>query len=271
MYISSCLIFVSVFFGLILGFVYFQNAQNFSQAAIQDKSGMLFFIALNQSFNGMISVVSTFPIEKEIVNRERSSKSYAVFPYFFSKILADLPMLICPFTFYVIAYWLAGFKPEAVPFFQSAFICLMVYMTASALGLVTSALMSSPEGAQAVAMPCMLVFALFSGFYANTELIPAALAWIQYISPIRWGFSGFMSVLLPGLTFECPNPEKEGCIPSGDAFLVRLGLGGDSFPRSAGILVAMTFILQMIGYLVLLLNAARWVVPKHAAKVVVGH
>lgn len=259
--------FIAVFFGLILGFVYFQNGQNFSQKAIQDKSGMLFFIALNQSFNGLFSVLGTFPVEKEIVNRERSSRSYAVFPYFFSKTLADLPMLICPFLFFTIAYWLAGFKQEAVPYFQSLFLCWMVYLTAASMGLVCSALMPTTEAAQGVAMPFMLIFALFSGFYANSDLIPAALAWIQYVSPIRWAFSGFMSVLLSGLVFECPSPETEGCIPTGDAFLNRLGLGSDSFSRSAGILVGMTVVFQCIGFLALEFNRANWMVPKPAKDV----
>jgi len=255
---------VAVCFGTILGFVYFRNALNLGQKALQDKPGLLFFITLNQSFNGLIAVVSTFPIEKTIVNRERSSKSYAVAPYFFSKVLADLPMLICPFTFYVIAYFLTGFTSEAAIFFQSVFVCLMVYLTANGLGLVASALMQSPEGAQAIAMPLQLIFALFSGFYANTDLIPPALAWIQYVSPIRWGFSGFMSVLIPGMVFECPNPELEGCVPNGHAFLVRLGLSNDSFARSVGILAATMFTLQMVGFTILTFNRAKWVVPKHA-------
>jgi ABC-type multidrug transport system ATPase subunit len=148
-------IFIAVFFGLILGFVYFQNAQNFSQKAIQDKAGMLFFISLNQSFNGIIAVVSTFPVEKSIVLRERSARSYSVFPYFFSKILADLPMLICPFLFFTLAYWLAGFAAVAKTYFASLFICLLLYMTANGIGLVASAFMNSPEGAQAITMPFM--------------------------------------------------------------------------------------------------------------------
>ena len=105
---------------------------------------------------------------------------------------------------------------------------------------------------------------MFSGFYANADLIPAALAWIQYVSPIRWGFSGFASVLIKPLTFECSNPTTEGCIPNGEAFLNRLGLGSDSFSRSAGILVAMAFIMQTIGFFALLMNKAKWVTPKHA-------
>ena len=254
---------IAVVFGLIIGFVYFRNGQNFSQKAIQDKAGIFFFIALNQSFNGMISVVSTFPIEKEIVNRERSSKSYAVFPYFFSKVLADIPMLICPFTFFTITYWIAGFKAEAVPFLQATLVCLMVYLAAGGIGLIASAIMPTPETAQGIAMPFMLIFALFSGFYANTDLIPAALAWIQWISPIRWAFSGFMSILMAGLKFDCPNPELEGCIPTGEAFIERLGLGGDSFARSVGVLLAMTVGFQIIGYLTLTFSKAKWMVPKH--------
>jgi hypothetical protein len=112
-----------------------------------------------------------------------------------------------------------------------------------------------------------VIFALFSGFYANTDLIPAALAWIQWISPIRWGFSGFMVVLLEDVTYECPNPQLEGCIPTGEAFIVRLGLGNDTFARSVGVLVGMMFSFQLIGYFALVLNRYKWVTPKPAGEI----
>jgi hypothetical protein len=49
----------------------------------------------------------------------------------------------------------------------------------------------------------MLIFILFSGFYANAELIPQALSWIQYISPIRWVFAAFCVLQFSGVVFTC--------------------------------------------------------------------
>ena len=116
-----------------------------------------------------------------------------------------------------------------------------------------------------------MIFALFSGFYANSNLITPVLAWIQWISPVRWAFSGFMSSLVSGLVFDCGNVD-EGCINTGDIYLQTRGLADDSFGRSAGILIGIMLVLQLIGYFCLLFNTAKWVVPKttthHAASAV---
>lgn len=108
----------------------------------------------------------------------------------------------------------------------------------------------------------IVISALFSGFYANTDLIPKALSWIQYISPIRWSFSGFMVAWVRDMTFECPNPQLEGCIPNGRAYLDRIGLNKDSYGRSIGILFAYIVFLQLLGVTVFALNKARWLSPK---------
>ena len=56
-----------LFFGLIIGGIY-SNA-GYGQSAIQNRTGLLFLICLNQAFNGTIGVLNSFPKEKIIVNR----------------------------------------------------------------------------------------------------------------------------------------------------------------------------------------------------------
>ena len=58
---------VTCFFGLIIGGIY-SNA-GYGQSSIQNRTGLLFLICLNQAFNGTIGVLNSFPKEKIIVNR----------------------------------------------------------------------------------------------------------------------------------------------------------------------------------------------------------
>lgn len=259
----------SIIFGLIIGFVYFQNGKNLAQNAVQDKAGMLFFICLNQGFNGMFQQIQTFPIERDIVQRERACNSYSVAPYFFSKTLADLPNLFFPFVFITLAYWIAGFPDDAAVFFQTAFLTMLVYFTAGSFGLVCSAAMDTPEAAQALAMPFQLVFALFSGFYANSDLIPRWLFWIQYVSPIRWGYAGLINVIMGGMVFTCENPQA-GCIANGQDFIDNFGLSDDSFERSVGVLLGLSALFQILGCAVLAFRRAKWKLPV-PDEVVAGH
>lgn len=61
----------------------------------------------------------------------------------------------------------------------------------------------------------MLIFILFSGFYANTSLIPVWLRWLQWISPMRYTYSALVLNQFTGLNFTCSGAEPTGCIPNG--------------------------------------------------------
>lgn len=86
---------------------------------IQDRIGILFFIAIFTAFGNMLQVINTFPAEKAIVNRERSSKSYRVSAYFLSKVLAETPLrILAALIFSSIVYWMVR------PFATAHFLCI---------------------------------------------------------------------------------------------------------------------------------------------------
>lgn len=84
----------SIFFALIIGGIY--NNIGYSQTSIQNRTGALFFIVINQAFNNVIAVLNTFPSEKLIVNRERSGRAYNTLSYFFAKVIVELPLNLLP-------------------------------------------------------------------------------------------------------------------------------------------------------------------------------
>ena len=114
-------------------------------------------------------------------------------------------------------------------------------------------------------MPVMLIFILFSGFYANTSVIPAALNWIQWISPIRWMFAALLQIQFSGLVFEC-NLGPTACVQTGEAYMLRLGVQDDSFARSFGVLVGMIAFLQITAYVVLRIRRINWITPSSGKK-----
>lgn len=115
--------------------------------------------------------------------------------------------------------------------------------------------------------------AMYGGFFANTTLIPKVLSWIQWISFVRWAFSGFMVAWIRDLTFDPPQNISYGYIRNGTDYVNnRLGFKNDSYARSLGILFAMVIILQLLGVSILSLNKARWLFPKSGVpKVIVNN
>lgn len=254
--------FISVFFGLVLGLVYYQTGKNLSQAAIQDKSSLFFFCLLNQIMSSLLSVVTVFPIERQIIARERAANSYGILPYFLSKIATDLPLLAFPLVYCILVYFLAALVNTPAAFFETALIFILTYVCGNALGLVFSSFASSLETAQAMAVPIILIIVLFSGFYASTELIPPALAWLQWLSPVRWAFSALIVIQYAPLVFDCPSNSSVGCIPDGNAYIHRIGFSGDTVWRSAGVLIGLSFVLQVLAFIFLSRSKSKVVYPK---------
>jgi ATP-binding cassette subfamily G (WHITE) protein 1 len=99
----------SVIIGLIIGLVYLNVDSRQGQAAIQDRTGVLFFLvtfslcdfnikAVNSVMNSAMGVLSIFGLEKAVFAREYSSGYYGLPAYFFSKSMVEVPsQVIFPF------------------------------------------------------------------------------------------------------------------------------------------------------------------------------
>ena len=49
----------------------------------------------------------------------------------------------------------------------------------------------------------VVLMILFGGFYINVDSLPVWLAWLQYLSIMRWSFSGLAVNEFTGATFSC--------------------------------------------------------------------
>lgn len=96
--------FFLIFFALIIGGIYSNIGYN--QLSIQNRNGFLFFVCINIAFSGLIGVLNTFPKEKNIVNRERSSRAYDTISYFTAKFMVEIPLNTVPaLTYSCVVYW----------------------------------------------------------------------------------------------------------------------------------------------------------------------
>ena len=96
------------------------------EIAVRDRSGLLFFIIINQGFGTMFQTLNVFLEEREIFAKERSAAWYSAGPYFLSKSLAELPMTFTPIILGCIVYFIANLNPSAEAF---GFFLLVIYLT----------------------------------------------------------------------------------------------------------------------------------------------
>jgi len=211
----------SIFFALIIGGIY--NHIGYSQTSIQNRTGALFFIVINQAFNNVIAVLNTFPSEKIIVNRERSGRAYNTLSYFFAKVIVELPLNLLPtIIFGLIVYYLVEFQ-GGMRFLYFMLIIMMQNFVACSLGLAISALSPTVEFANAAGPPLVIIGILFGGFYISVDSLPIVANWIPYLSMFKWGFEALMINEFTGLEFEC-DPSGN-CQKYGEEVLEFVGFG----------------------------------------------
>ena len=180
---------------------------------------------INQSFNGLIAVLNTFPKEKNIVNRERSGRAYDTASYFFAKFFVEIPLNVVPsIIFSCILYWMVGLNPDR--FGEFIGISMLVTLVAVSLGLAVSAAVPTVEAANAIGPPLMVIGILFGGFYIDINSLPIVANWIPYMSFLRWSFEAYTINEYKGLVFNCNGAALGACKKTGEEVLYSLSFDG---------------------------------------------
>lgn len=235
---------ITVIFSLIIAGMY--SDVGYDQAAINNRTGLLFVIAINQGFNALMAVLNVFPKEKLIVSRERSSNAYDTFSYFVAKYMCELPLNVLPCTvFGSIIYWIVGLNPEEGRFGNFVAVLMMEAAIAVALGLSVSACAPTVEAAVNFGPLTLIISLLFGGFFINIGSLPLVAEWLPNLSFLRWTFGALAVNEFAGESFTCDFLDPSMCQTEGDQVLDRLNFKGTVEDQVFG--MAMMF----LGFLVI--------------------
>uniref|UniRef100_A0A7N0U0L7 ABC transporter domain-containing protein n=1 Tax=Kalanchoe fedtschenkoi TaxID=63787 RepID=A0A7N0U0L7_KALFE len=166
---------------------------------------LLFFFAVFWGFYPLYNAVFTFPQERQMLIKERSSGMYRLSSYFLARTVGDLPLeIVLPTAFVCIIYWMGGLKPDPVAFILSILVVIYNVLVAQSLGLAIGAILMDIKQATTLASVTTLVFLAAGGYYV--QQIPPFIVWIKYLS-----YSYYCYKLLLGVhydesdTYECSN------------------------------------------------------------------
>ncbi|KAL2544370.1 ABC transporter G family member 14 [Forsythia ovata] len=163
---------------------------------IDDRVAMLFFFSVFWGFYPLYNAVFTFPQERTMLIKERSSGMYRLSSYFLARTVGDLPLeLALPTAFTFILYWMGGLKPDPGTFIFSLFIVLYSVLVAQSLGLAFGALLMEVKQAATLASVTTLVFLIAGGYYIRE--IPPFIVWLKYMS-----YSYYCYKLLLGVQYS---------------------------------------------------------------------
>ena len=145
---------------------------------------------MNQAMSAVQNVILVFPNERPVFLREVNNEMYSVSAYFFSKVLSELPIgILSPVLFGCIEYYGIGFNTQEWSRFPMHLLLLvLLYNTAGNFALILGTMFSDRQLAATLTPVLVIPFALFSGFFLNSNQIPNYLIWLEYVSLFKYGY-----------------------------------------------------------------------------------
>ncbi|GIL50151.1 hypothetical protein Vafri_6284 [Volvox africanus] len=172
-----------------------------TQAAL-DVGGLLFFVELFMGFATLFAALFTFPLEFQMLVKERQSGMYRLSAYYLARTASDLPMdCFLPSLFVWIIYWMTGLRIHAGAFFAHWASVLLIVLTSQSVGLLIGATVINPQNGQTIATIFMLATMLVGGYYVRG--MPVWIAWLKYVSFIYWGWNLLLKIEFRHRPYDC--------------------------------------------------------------------
>ncbi|XP_040286120.1 ATP-binding cassette sub-family G member 8 [Bufo bufo] len=247
--------FEAVLMALLIGFLYYGQGGN--PLSIQDTIALLFMKGSLTPFAVVLDVVAKCHSERAMLFHELEDGLYSVTPYFFAKVIGELPEHIAFVVFYSVPiYWLANLNPGVDNFFLNFLLMWLVVYCSRAMALWMSALLPTLQISSFMSNAIFTASYLTGGFIIRLDTLWAVPFGISFVSFLRWGFAGLMQVQFTDITYHYEIRNITISVPGK---LIIESLQSDAYPLYASFLLLIGI---SAGFLVLYYLALRFVKQK---------
>jgi ABC-type multidrug transport system ATPase subunit len=246
---------MALFFTIVFGVVYWDMGRD--QTSIMNRTGILFFMAMNQAFGSAIGTSQIIPVQLKVVNRERASKLYPVLPFYLATFLVALPLELLPqMATGSVIYYMTNLRPGFDHFCTYIGVMALENFVGIGVGMVLSCSFTTVEMAPQIAPAVVVLFLMFSGYFLNEASLPAVLGWMKYLSFIRYAFQALCVNEFKDADFSCA-PTDPDCV-NGNQVLERLSFDDITVPDRSAILIAMLVGWNILAYCILIMRRPKF-------------
>ncbi|KAJ2492357.1 hypothetical protein IWW37_001536 [Coemansia sp. RSA 2050] len=231
----------SVFFGLLIGLIFLNTDDKAVAVQRQNYSGAMFFSCVTQFLLTILAVVNVFTGERLVFFREWQAAYYGLPAYFAAKNIVELPIqIISPILYSATCYWLLGFQHDGIKFLLFTVIAMSLSVCGFTCGFLLGASFKTLSAVLAALPAMFLPFMLFGGLLVNTGNSTVWLRWIQWISPIKYGYSAMMKNQFSGYVVDGK--------PIGDEYLSEVQLGSFSIGVNIVFVLGISLLAWVLSY-----------------------
>mmetsp|Transcript_5973 Transcript_5973/g.15184 ORF Transcript_5973/g.15184 Transcript_5973/m.15184 type:complete len:640 (-) Transcript_5973:259-2178(-) len=196
---------VNMIVGVVTGVIFLRvDLQTDIQRTIRDRTGALFFIAVNLMFSNM-GAIEIFLKERVIFVHEKAAGYYSVSAYYVSKLLCDMiPVRVIPTAFFsVVVYFMIGLQQTPEKFFWFLLTAELQNVCAASVCFLFSSLISVFAVANLAVTMYYVLMMILSGLLVSVNAWPDGTRWIGYLSFTKYSYELFVENEFTGLTFDC--------------------------------------------------------------------
>lgn len=176
--------------------------------AVDDVSGLFFFVAVFFAFQLSLAALFAFPPDLALLKKERSAGLYKLSAFFLARTLVDTATssLVAPCCAFVY-YFLVGLRPSQ---FGIHWLAMLVNgLVAHSAGLLLSASFRNLKKAATMLTITMLISMVAGGYYVSH--VPVFLRWLQSISFLKYSYAILMKLEYKGARYECEDDGERRC------------------------------------------------------------
>lgn len=174
--------------------IFFQLPRN--EETLRDRMGAVFFISAHWGFTPLFDAVTSFPLERMVINKERAAGWYRLSAYYCAKMTSELVLiLVQPAVFIIIAYWVVGLNGISA-FFATLGTVFIDSIAGQSFGLFVGIACLDVSQSMTVSITFQMGIMLLGGLFTRT--LPVWLDWLKYLSFLHYTFDSLMVLEFTG-------------------------------------------------------------------------
>ncbi|RHY21695.1 hypothetical protein DYB32_009731, partial [Aphanomyces invadans] len=236
----------NLFVSIVVGLIYLQLKKD--QDGIQSFTGALFFMTVNQFIANGMPEFSNVPTELPIMIREYHGGLYHAWVWYAAKNVSELIFQVFfPMVFLLPMYFMIGFGGDAGVFFSFYVFVTLLCSAAVGMGYMVGCITRRPDVAQILGVLVALPMVIFGGLFINSNTTPVYFVWLEYLSPLKYGFRGLSRAFWNSIdAIPCTTGQHCQAL-TGAQVLANMGLNKNSMIVDVVALLCVNVMFRLIG------------------------